>query len=161
MDKCKTKHMIGKQNNLPTCSYTKIEEIERRNAIEIQTTGNTFAGGVQSGRSLRSFILISVSNLGREASKIENVLDRNARKAKKKNKKTFRIFVIVAAFAAAAAAAAFTAAFEDPVAAEVVPKLPVTAAKTISNPNKTNPIKHASAAIEKMYLPISSNETGP
>ena len=62
-----------------------MEEIERKNAMEIQTTGNTFAGGVHSGRFLCSFILISVINFGRDASRMENVLDLNARKAKKKS----------------------------------------------------------------------------
>ena len=116
-----------------------MEEIERKNAMEIQTTGNTFAGGVHSGRFLCSFILISVINFGRDASRMENVLDLNARKAKKKNKKTFRIFVIVA--------------FPKP--------SPVTAVNATSVANKTNPIIHASVAIEKIYFPMSSIETGP
>ena len=93
---------------------------------------------------------------------MENVLDLNARKAKKKNKKTFRIFVIVAAFAAAAAA--LTAAFDVPTAADDVafPKPPpVTAFNATSVANKTNPIIHASVAIEKIYFPMSSIETGP
>ena len=83
---------------------------------------------------------------------------------KKKNKKTFRIFVIVAAFAAAAAAAALTAAFDVPTAADDVafPKPPpVTAVNATSVANKTNPIIHASVAIEKIYFPMSSIETGP
>ena len=141
-----------------------MEEIERKNAMEIQTTGNTFAGGVHSGRFLCSFILISVINFGRDASRMENVLDLNARKAKKKNKKTFRIFVIVAAFAAAADAAALTAAFDVPTAADDVafPKPPpVTAVNATSVANKTNPTIHASVAIEKIYFPMSSIETGP
>ena len=93
---------------------------------------------------------------------MENVLDLNARKAKKKNKKTFRIFVIVAAFAAAAAA--LTAALDVPTAADDVafPKPPpVTAVNATSVANKTNPIIHASVAIEKIYFPMSSIETGP
>ena len=114
-----------------------MEEIERKNAMEIQNTGNTFAGGVHSGRFLCSFILISVINFGRDASRTENVLDLNARKAKKKNKKTFRIFV----------------AFPKPP--------PVTAVNATSVANKTNPIIHASVAIEKIYFPMSSIETGP
>lgn len=93
---------------------------------------------------------------------MENVLDLNARKAKKKNKKTVRIFVIVAAFAAAAAAAALTAAFDVPTDDVAFPKPPpVTAFNATSVANKTNPIIHASVAIEKIYFPMSSIETGP
>ena len=72
--------------------------------------------------------------------------------------------VLAAALAAAADAAALTAAFDVPTAADDVafPKPPpVTAVNATSVANKTNPTIHASVAIEKIYFPMSSIETGP
>ena len=78
MDKCATRAIIAGCTTVPVVANTIIVDNERKNPIEIHTSGKTTAGGVQDGRLRSCFALRSFAIFGRDAFSGENTRLLNA-----------------------------------------------------------------------------------